>query len=95
MTFEEWWNISGGGVIHKDPKDAARDAWQEGGRVGFREGMLDSQERILDLQDFIAIGMSADARDVANAQRFMQEFDICAECRSVYGKHKMDCGRQR
>lgn len=93
MTFEEWWKD----VATQDTwvEKLCREAWQEGGRVGFREGMLDSQERILDLQDFIAIGMSADARDVANAQRFMQEFDICAECRSVYGQHKMDCGRQR
>ena len=28
MTFEEWWNLSGASVIHKEPKDAARDAWQ-------------------------------------------------------------------
>lgn len=28
MNFEEWWNISGGSVVHKDPKEAARDAWQ-------------------------------------------------------------------
>lgn len=93
MTFEEWWED----VATQDTwvEKLCREAWKEGRRAGFREGMLDSQERILDLQDFIAIGMSADARDVANAQRFMQEFDICAECRSVYGKHKMDCGRQR
>ena len=28
MTFEEWWNLSGASVTHKEPKDAARDAWQ-------------------------------------------------------------------
>ena len=27
MNFEEWWNLSGANVIHKVPKDAARDAW--------------------------------------------------------------------
>ena len=28
MNFETWWNLSGASVIHKEPKDAARDAWQ-------------------------------------------------------------------
>lgn len=27
MNFETWWNLSGASVIHKEPKDAARDAW--------------------------------------------------------------------
>ena len=28
MNFETWWNLSGASVVHKEPKDAARDAWQ-------------------------------------------------------------------
>lgn len=93
MTFEEWWD----GVATQDTwvETLCREAWEEGGRGGFREGRLDSQEIILDLQQFIHLGMSADARMVADAHAFMKEFDICPECRSVYGQHKMDCGRQQ
>lgn len=90
MTFEEWLGdrIE---TMSSHEYAAEKAAWD----AGYHQGMLHSQERILDLQNYIAIGMSADARDVANAQQLMQEFDICLECRSVYGQHRMDCGRQR
>ena len=56
MEFEEWWNISGGGVIHKDPKDAARDAWQsaymQAYGIGLPEGYVlvpvEPTEKIID-----------------------------------------------
>jgi len=34
MNFETWWNLSGASVIHKEPKDAARDAWHSGLQEG-------------------------------------------------------------
>ena len=44
MNFETWWNLSGASVIHKEPKDAARDAWQ------YQQERI---EKLLDLLDDI------------------------------------------
>ena len=39
MTFEEWWNLSGGNVVHKVPKYSAQEAWN---------AAWDQQQRVID-----------------------------------------------
>ena len=44
MTFEEWWNLSGASVIHKEPKDAARDAWEAAFEEGYKFANKENEE---------------------------------------------------
>ena len=44
MTFEEWWDLSGGGVIHKDPKESARAAWDTAFEEGYKFANKENEE---------------------------------------------------
>jgi predicted HTH domain antitoxin len=48
MNFEEWWNVSGASVIHKEPKDAARDAWQS----AYMQASAEMRDYIIDDVDY-------------------------------------------
>lgn len=62
-----------------------REGWDDGEMCGYNRGREHNET------DY-EVGRNAGIQE--GIDRMYTLYDICPECRSVYGKHKMDCGRQ-
>ena len=82
MTFEEWWDTVTYDKMSDNRKWLAEQAFQAGYNKGYSVSFTESEEVY-----------EAGVQEGINRMYLL--YGICPECKSVYGKHKMDCGRGR